>query len=330
VLLCRVTATGKDGSMSVPSFSRPGAVDLSALKGATGPGAPAAAGAAPPSAGAGTGAYSVDLTEATFQTEVQRSLDHPVVLSFWSPQEPASVELNAALERLADEFGGRFLLAKVDIDANPRVAQAVGVPGAPLIAVALGGQLAPIAQESVPEAELRQVLQQVVQTAVANGMTGRAEPGPARSAPDLPAAEPEPVGDPRYAAAEDAMATGDLEQAMSAYQKLLADQPGDAGARIGLARAQLVVRTRGVDADAARQAAAADPSEVSAQIRVADLDLLHGHGEDAFDRLVTTVSRVAGAERDRAREHLVELFDIVGTDDPRVRAFRTRLANALF
>lgn len=309
--------------MTVP-FSRPGAVDLSSLKSAGPAAGRPAAGGSP----AAAGAYSVDLDETNFQSELQRSTQVPVVLSFWSPQVPASLELNTALETLADEFAGKFLFAKVDVDASPQIVEAVGVPGAPLVAVALGGQLAPLTQEPIPVDELRQVLNQVVQTAVANGMTGRVEPRQPVGAE--PGEDEEPVSDPKYAQAEEALATGDLDAAVAAYEKVLQDYPGDAEARTGLARTRLVARTREVDLNAAREAAAADPSDVEAQMTVADVDLLGGHVEDAFDRLVSTVSRVAGDERDRVRTHLVELFEIVGNDDPRVLTFRTRLANALF
>jgi putative thioredoxin len=310
--------------MSVP-FSRPGAVDLSSLKsGAPGPGAPGG-GPRPP---AGSGAYSVDLDESNFQAEMQRSMQVPVVVSFWSRQEPASIELNASLEALADEFAGKFLFAKVDVDANPQIVQAVGIPGAPLVAVALGGQLAPLAQEAVPLDQLRQVLEQVVQTAVANGVTGRVEPR--ATAPEGVEEEDEPAADPRYAAAEEALSAGDLDGAIAAYEQVLQNDPSDDEARTGLARTKLVARTREVDLNAAREAAAASPDDVEAQIQVADVDLLGGHVEDAFERLVTTVARVAGPDRDRVRTHLVELFEIVGNEDARVRTFRTRLASALF
>ncbi len=307
--------------MSVP-FSRPGAVDLSSLK------SPAPAGGGPAAGDAAAhGAYSVEITSENFQTEMQRSMQVPVVVCFYSPQTPESLELARTLGRLADEFGGRFLLALLDVDANEQIAQSIGVPGVPLLAIALQGQLQPIAQQNVPEADLRRVLEQVVQQAVANGMTGRVEPRAGAPADQEPA---EPAGDPKYAEAEEAIASGDLDAAVAAYQRLLQENPADEEARNGLARVQLVARTREVDLNAAREAAAADPRDVEAQIKVADVDLMGGHVEDAFDRLVTTVARVAGDDRERVRTHLVELFDIVGHDDPRVRTFRTRLANALF
>lgn len=307
--------------MTVP-FSRPGAVDLSSLKS---PAAGTAAGGAP--GGSLGGAYSVDITTENFQAEMQRSTQMPVAVCFYSPQSAESVELARTLSRLVDELEGRVLLALLDVDANPQIAQSIGVPGVPLFAIALQGQLQPIAQQNVPEADLRDVLNQVVQSAAANGMTGRAQPRTAAPAEEEPA---EPASDPKYAEAEEALAAGDLDAAVAAYQRLLQAEPGDEQARTGLARVQLVARTREVDLDAAREAAATDPADVDAQIKVADVDLMGGHVEDAFDRLVSTVRRVAGDDRDRVRTHLVELFEIVGHEDPRVRTFRTRLANALF
>ncbi|MDQ4006868.1 MAG: tetratricopeptide repeat protein [Actinomycetota bacterium] len=307
--------------MTVP-FSRPGAVDLSSLKS---PAPGTAAGGTP--GGSLGGAYSVDVTAENFQTEMQRSMQMPVAVCFYSPQSAESVELARTLSRLVDELEGRVLLALLDVDANPQIAQSIGVPGVPLFAIALQGQLQPIAQQNVPEADLRDVLNQVVQSAAANGLNGRAQPRTAAPVEEEPA---EPASDPKYAEAEEALSAGDLDAAVAAYQRLLQAEPGDEQARTGLARAQLVARTRGVDLNAAREAAAADPADVEAQIKVADVDLMGGHVEDAFDRLVRTVRRVAGDDRDRVRTHLVELFEIVGHEDPRVRTFRTRLANALF
>ena len=311
--------------MSSAPFSRPGAVDLSALKA----GAPPTGGPSGATPGSATGgAYTVDLTADNFQTEMQRSVQLPVAVCFYSTQTPESLELAQTLSRVGDEFGGKILVALLDVDANPDLAQSIGVPGVPLFAIALQGQLQPVAQQNIPEDDVRRVFEQVVQSAVANGMTGRVEPSADAGASEE--GEDEPTSDPRYSEADDAVATGDLDAAVAAYQRLLAENPADEEARTGLARVQLVARTREVDVDQARSAAADAPADVEAQITVADVDLLGGHVEDAFDRLVGTVRRVSGEERDRVRTHLLELFEIVGNDDPRVRTFRGRLARALF
>src|SRR4051812_44233064 len=149
--------------MSGPQFSRPGAVDLSAFQAA-----PAG------TAGKATGAYVVEITdEQSLATEVvNRSMAAVVLLSVWSPDVPASVQLNETLTALADEFSGRFLLATLDAKANADLVAAIGIPNVPLVAAALRGQLAPLFQESLPEAEMRSVIQQILQAATANGITG--------------------------------------------------------------------------------------------------------------------------------------------------------------
>jgi len=309
--------------MSTPQFSRPGAFDLSALAAPRQSAGPAGV----PAAG-GAGGYTVEITSPDAISEVaEASLQHVVVLSLWSPRAPVSMDVNAALSRLADAYQGRFLLATVDVDAVPQIAQAVGAQGVPFVVALLRGQ--PVAQipPSTDDNALRQVLDQLVQAAAANGITGRATPRTSSAAPDPEAA---PAEDPRFAEADSALAAGDLEQAIAAYQRLVTANPGDAEARERLAGVKLMSRTQGADLVAARAAAAADPDDIDAQLLVADLDVVGGHVDDAFTRLVETVRRTRDEDRDRVRTHLLELFEIVGADDPRVGVARRNLAMALF
>jgi putative thioredoxin len=311
--------------MSNTPFSRPGAVDLSGLKRSAPPSTPS--GAAPAAPG-GSSAYAVTLTEQNFQAELESSLNAPVVLVFYSPSRmPASAQLADDLETLSDEFEGRFLLGKVDVDANPQLAQALQVPSVPLVALVLQGRLAPLLQDAPPLEELRQIVTQVLQAAAAQGVTGRHQPR-ANGAP--PAEGEEPEIDPRYAPAQDALADGDIDRAVAEYQKLVDANPADSEAAAGLAMAKVLQRTASVDAAAARTAAAERPDDVDAQTLVADLDLLGGHVEDAFSRLVDLVRRTSGDERDQARTHLLGLFAAVGNEDPRVLKGRQQLASALF
>ena len=316
--------------MSQPNFSRPGAIDLSSLRkpparpgGA--PGAPAAPGGAP-GAGAG-GAYVLNVTEPTFQADViERSLQVPVVVEFWSPRSPESQTLSPVLIQLSTEYAGKFLLARIDIDANPQLAQAVGVQTVPLVIAVLRGQVVPLFQGAVGEPEARQYLDQLLTVAVANGITGRTDPvGPAGAADEV--AEPEP--DPRYEAADNAMAAGDLDGAIAAYETLLKETPADAEAKAGLSRVQLVKRTRDVPAEV-RTRAADNPEDIEAQMLVADVDLMGGHVDDAFARLIKTIQLTAGDDRNEVRLHLLELFEVVGADDERVIKARRRLMAALF
>ncbi len=315
--------------MSQTPFSRPGAVDLSGLKRSTPPSGPAGAAPTGSPAPAGSSAYAVTLTEQNFQAELEGSLNAPVVLVFYSPSRmPASAQLAQDLESLSDEFEGRFLLGKVDIDANPQLAQALQVPSVPLVALVLQGRLAPLLQDAPPLDELRQILNQVLQAAATQGVTGRHQPRTS-AAPETEA-EGEEVSDPRYAPAQDALAEGDVDRAVAEYQKLVDANPADAEAVAGLAMAKVLQRTANVDASAARTAAAESPDDVDAQTLAADLDMLGGHVEDAFSRLVDLVRRASGDDRDRARTHLLELFAAVGNEDARVLKGRQQLASALF
>ena len=314
--------------MTAQNFSRPGAIDLSALR------PPAAASPSPtsPTGGAGgAGGYSFDVTEEGFQALVlEASAQHPVVLALWSSRAPQSREAVDALARIADTYQGKLSLARLDVDSSPQLAQALQVRAVPYVLAVLRGQPVPLFEGSVDDEAARQAMDQVVQAAVANGITGRAQPVGTPSAQVADTAPEAEVADPRFAEADAALERGDTEQAVSALRRLLQANPADSAATTRLAQAELVLRTTGVDLQTARAAAAADPDDAEAQLLAADVDLLGGHVDDAFDRVIEVIRRSAGDDRDNARRHLLSLFDVVGVDDPRVLAARRRLANALF
>jgi putative thioredoxin len=314
--------------MTVPQFSRPGAVDLSSLRR---PGSQPGAAGQPGQPGGPPGRFTIDVVgEQGLRKDVlERSLSVLVLASFWSPDVPASVQINETLSRLADEFGGRFVFARVDVSSQPELAQALGVPEVPLVVAVMRGQLAPLLQEPVPEAELRAVLQQVLQAAAANGVSGVSPPLSAGESAE-PSADDSAEPEPAHPAAEEALLAGDVDKAIEEYEAALRAAPADAEAALGLARARLLKRTQGVDPAAARKAAADNPDDIDAQLLVADIDLLSGHVEDAFGRLIDLVRRTSGDDRDRVRTHLIELFGVVGDDDPRVPKARSMLASALF
>jgi putative thioredoxin len=305
--------------MTQQPFSRPGAVDLSGLQGQEGP--------APAGAAGVSGAYTVQVDESNFQSVLESSMNAAVLLAFYSAsRSPDSVRLADDLQTLSNEFEGRFLLGRVDIDVVPQIAQAVQVPSVPYVFLVAQGRPMPLLQSAAPMDDLRAAITQVLQQLTTSGFAGRHQP----RAGEVDAETGEEVLDPRYAPAQDALERGDIDAAVAEYQKLVDANPADAEAAAGLAMAQVLQRTAGVDLNAARAAAAANPDDVDAQTMVADLDLLGGHVDDAFSRLIDLVRRTTDADRDQARTHLIGLFGAVGNADARVQRARRDLASALF
>ncbi|TML23880.1 MAG: tetratricopeptide repeat protein [Actinobacteria bacterium] len=289
-------------------FTR-GAVDLSSLRT---PPPPAAEPAAPSTAAAPTsgGVTIIDVTEATFQTEVlERSLQTPVVIDFWAEWCGPCKQLSPILEKLAIEGDGAWVLAKVDVDANPRLAQMFRVQGIPMVYAVVGGQPVDAFTGVIPESQLRPWIETVCK---AGGV------------------QVETPADPRLEAADDALMSGDLDAAEQAYKKILAESPADAAAEAGLAQVALVRRVQGANPAQLIAAAQAAPDDVAAQTRAADVEVLSGQAEQAYRRLVELVRRTSGPEREGVRQHLLSLFAIAGPDDPAVAAARRQLASALF
>ncbi|MEV7118340.1 tetratricopeptide repeat protein [Kitasatospora griseola] len=270
----------------------------------------------------------LDVTEDTFESEVvQRSTEVPVVVDFWAEWCGPCKQLSPILERLAEEYAGRIVLAKIDVDANPLIAQQFGIQGIPAVMAVVAGQLVPLFQGAENESNVRKVLDQLIAVAEQRfGIVGTAAGGAGageEAAPRVPA-------DPALEAAHDALDRGDLGGAVQAYQNVLSERPGHVEAKLGLAQAQLLQRVEKLDPQQVRSDAAADAKDVQAQLRAADLDLVGGHVEDAFGRLVDTVARTFGDDRDTARLRLLELFEVIGSEDPRTVAARQALARVLF
>jgi putative thioredoxin len=263
------------------------------------------------------------------------------------------------LEKLAAEAGGQWILAKVDVDANPQLSAALQVQSIPMVVAVLGGQLVDGFLGAMPEAQVRQWIDQVL--AVADKMGVELADGPdqdtqadedtqadadgssvtddramapgdrsgAMGTGGRPGAGAPPIP-PAYAEARAAMERGDLDGAAKAFEQELAANPGDPVAKTGLAQVNLIRRISSYDQAQARRDAAEHPGDVAAQTRVADIDLASGRIEEAFDRLLGVVRRTSGEDRDRARAHLVGLFDILPPRDPRVTKARSTLSSLLF
>ncbi|MER6331807.1 tetratricopeptide repeat protein [Streptomyces sp. NPDC001034] len=325
--------------MQPRNMSMSGVVDLAAVKAAQEAKAKAEQARAEAARQGGTGAVSpadlvIDVDEAGFEREVlQRSAEVPVVIDFWAEWCQPCKQLSPVLERLAVEYDGRFLLAKIDVDANQMLMQQFGVQGIPAVFAVVAGQALPLFQGTAPEEQIRGTLDQLVQVAEQRfGLTGLTVDPDARPGGAAGAGAEAPVGpyDALLNAAAEALDAGDLDGAVRAYQNVLADDPTHPEAQLGLAQAELLRRVQGMDPQRVRREAAEQPKDAAAQIAAADLDLVGGHVEDAFGRLIETVQRTAGEDRDTVRRRLLELFEVVGPEDPRVIGARRALARALF
>ncbi len=322
---------------AMPSHLR-GALDLSALKQpparAAAPGAPVAPGA-PADGTAPAGSWVLDqATQGDLQQLIQLSSRVPVLVHLAVPSDPASGQIDDLVAPAVDAQGGRLILARVDVEADPQVLAIFGLAAGPAVVAVLAGQPVPVLNQAIPAAQLDQLLGELLTAAAQNGVSGTVPPlAPPREAaaggdePSAPAAPPLP---PLHQEAQDALDAGRYADAQDAYRRALAENPADAEAKLGLSRAGLLDRTSAMDAQAVRDRAATAPDDVQAQIDVADLDVLGGHVEDAFNRLVRFIAAHPGQERNTAREHLVDLYSIVGDQDPRTAASRKALAMALF
>lgn len=298
-----------------------GAVDLSSLRNR-----PTAAADAAPSGPVPSSSLIFDATDDTFAQVLELSRTVPVVVDLWAEWCGPCKQLSPILERVVTELAGRVVLAKVDVDANPQLAQGFRAQSIPMVVALVAGQPVPLFTGAVPEQQVREVIAQLLQLASQHGVTGTVpvEPG------EEPAEPAEPELPPLHAEAFDAIEAGDYARAVSAYEKALAENPRDADARAGLGQVSLLARVQGVDLQAARDAAAAAPLDPEAQFAVADLDLAGGHVDDAFGRLLDLFAALPSDERAPVRERLLELFGLIGDADPRVLRARGRLASLLF
>ncbi|HEY1643444.1 MAG TPA: tetratricopeptide repeat protein [Streptosporangiaceae bacterium] len=318
-------------------FSIQGAVDLGARQAV----AQRRQRAAPPPGDAGApgapGGPVIEVTDETFNTEVvARSRTVPVIVDLWAEWCGPCKQLGPILEKLAAEANGAWILAKVDVDANPQLSAALQVQSIPMVVAVVAGQVADGFLGAMPEPQVRSWVGQVMQVAEQLGLTAEGapdggadgqqagQPGPGDPGPDGP------MSDPAFAEAQAAIDRGDLDAAAAAFEKVLADDPGHPVATMELRRVELMRRVSSYDQASARQAAQDDPGDVDAQLRVADIDLAMGKIEASFDRLLEVIGRSAGEDRDKARVHLLGLFEAFPPREPLVTRARGRLSSLLF
>jgi putative thioredoxin len=267
--------------------------------------------------------------DTAFGSTLELSRTVPVVVVLWASWSEQSSELVATLERLVRARDGRIVLAVADADRSPQLVQAFQAQAIPTVVAVVAGQPVPLFAGVQPDDVIGQVFDQLLELGAQHGVSGRVEPGDADAGeqPAEPVEEPLP---PLHQEAYDAIERGDFEAAASAYRTAIAQDPRDSLAVAGLAQANLLWRLQGKTLDEIRNTAASAPDDLDAQLDVADLDLSGGHVEDAFDRLLTLFPKLDADGKKRVRERLVEFFEVVGTEEPRVVAARRRLTNLLY
>ena len=322
----------------IPPANLRGAVDLSSLvnRAATS-GGQAAPGTAPDSPPQSLALPSLFFqgTDANFNDFLDLSMTVPVIVDLAAAWAEPSQQLSKVLERVIQDYAGRFVLVTVDVDANPQLAAAFQAQSVPAAAAVIAGRPVQLFAGALPEAQIRDVFEQVLQLAAQNGVTGQVtvegEGDGAAPADSDDQAEPQPEPlPPHHAEAYEAIERGDFDEAIAEYRLAIAQDPRDTMAVAGLAQVSLLARLQGRTTDEIRAAAAQDPSDVDAQELVADLDISGGHVDDAFDRLLSLFPSLGAAERDSVRARLIDYFEIVGVDDPRVMRARARLASLLY
>jgi putative thioredoxin len=295
-----------------------GAVDLAAVAAARQAQEQAAARKEDPAAAR----VIIDVTEATFEADViGMSQMVPVVVDLWASWCGPCKQLSPVLEKLAVEYGGRWILAKVDVDAEQQIAAAFRVQSIPTVVAVIGGQVLPLFQGALPEAQVRQYLEELLRVAGEAGIAGSVGATPAE-----PVVEEQE--DDRWDRAADAVEAGEWDAAIALYEQL--KQVDAEQAQAAIAQVSLVRRTEGVDPAAALAQADADPLDLAKATVAADIEVGSGHPEAAFDRLLVVVRASTDDQLAAAKDALLDLFSLVGDADPAVIAARTKLANALF
>jgi putative thioredoxin len=269
----------------------------------------------------------VDVNEEDFQQKViDISKTVPVIVDLWAEWCGPCKQLSPLLEKLAAEYKGRFVLAKIDVDANPRLSQMFQVQSIPAVFAVIGESAGPLFQGAIPEAELRQVIEEVLRIAAEQGVNGTINTEVQEDV--APVIEEEQI-DPRLEAAFNAIEKGDFVAANNSYKEMLNQNPADQVALAGLAQVGLLERASKLNPNDVLQKAS-DRNDFASQMDLADLELMKGNPGAGFAVLINAIKISSGEDRDKLRARLLELFIVVGDSDPEVIKARRDLASALF
>ena len=310
-----------------------GAVDLSSLAPATKPAASSGATPSPATGDHPAGAPGlpvplvVDVDASTLRDVAEVSTQVPVIVVLHSPRSQASADLATVLEQLADQYAGRFQLARVNVDTAPEVAQALQAQAVPTVVALIAGQPVPMFQGTVPQEQLRSVIDQLLEVAAANGVNGTiAVDGVAGAG----TAEAEPEETEVERAAREAIEAGDFAAAEEVYTHAIAQNPGDDDLKVARNQVRLMARLDGQDPHELLAAADAAPTDLAAALAGADAALALGDVNATLGRALEAVRTHTGEERETARLRLLELFEVIGSTSPEGAQARRRLATMLY
>jgi putative thioredoxin len=257
----------------------------------------------------------IEVSVENLSTEIlPLSLVRPVIVVMWSPRSPESVEMVKTLGKLELDYKQAFAVARVDIEAHPQVGQAFQTKSIPYAVAIIAEQMVPLFEQSYPEAQVRMVIDKVLTLALEQGV----------GQPPVESMEAEEIE------AMDALEAGNFVAAEAAYKKWLSRKPNENLAKLGLAQTQLLMRTEGLQLDDVIAESTSNPTDVTLQLKAADVEIVNGGVEAAFTRLLHAVRATSGEDRTKVKDHLLNLFSLVDQSDPRLVAARKELASALF
>lgn len=266
-------------------------------------------------------AFVVEVNQANLKPIIELSSIVAVVVTFYSQANQESLTLNSKLEKLANGAEGKWLLAKIDLDANPEIASAFGVNLPATIAVILEGEPKPLFQGDQPESALVDFLGKLVEAASSQGLNGTLE------VDGVEPKEVEPQLSESEIAALDAMDKGDFGAAVKIYEEELKQNPGNEELAARLAQVKLVERTYNADLETELSV---EPTSVAMAMRKADFHLAVGQSEEAFELLLAWFDKADGEERKALSSLFLELFNVVGKSHPAVVEARKLLAAKMF
>lgn len=278
----------------------------------------------------------IDVTDATFEAEViEASKSLPIVVDFWAPWCGPCRTLGPLLERLATESNGAFRLAKVDIDQNQAIAKAVSIQSIPFVLAFRDGQVVSEFVGAQPENVIRQFLERILPDE-ADGLTAEGE--------DLAASGNEAEAEGRFRAAIEAKpghpratlglarmlaATDQVDDAAALLEGVTGD--GEIGAAIDRLSAELRMRGESAgDEQALRARLEADPADLDAGLALGRLLSAVGRHEEALEVLLDGVRRNRDYEDAAARKAVLDIFTLLGRENPIVDEYQKKLAAVLY